>query len=170
MTALPQGNSRNAVKLSRRLVFFCWFVAATSMTLHGCGGRDDGNWVARAEAANREADRLLASGDTGGARLALQNAETAMANATGNDERAVRLDLLYRLARIDLGTGDVKGAAGWAARGLELGRTNDSFTTNLLIVRGRALEKMGDAIGASRDYHDALLITERLLDKSLEGK
>jgi hypothetical protein len=41
------------------------------------------------------------------------------------------------------------------------------FTANLYIARGKALERQGDASGASRDYHDALLLTEGLLDKSL---
>ena len=64
---------------------------------------------------------------------------------------------------------DAKAAAEWATRGLGLGRPIDAFTTNLLIVRGRAFEQMNDAAGASRDYHDALVTTEALLDRSLEG-
>jgi hypothetical protein len=82
----------------------------------------------------------------------------------------VRRDVLYRLAQIELASGNAKASADWATRGLGLGRTADAFTTNLLIVRGRAFEQMNDAMGASRDYHDALVITEALLDQSLEGK
>ncbi|HEX4337056.1 MAG TPA: hypothetical protein VH062_14155 [Polyangiaceae bacterium] len=137
--------------------------------LHGCSARNDGDWVARAESANRDADRLLATGDTSGARAALVSAEASIRGA-GNDERAVRLDLLYRLAEIDLGKSDTKSAVDWASRGLDLGRSNDTFTTNLLIVRGHAFERMGNAVAASRDYHDALVITETLLDKTLQGK
>jgi hypothetical protein len=136
------------------------------------GSSSAGEWFAHAEAANQEADRRLVHGDTGGARNVLRDAvETEPpSSARIEDARVVRQDLLYRLASIDLGAGKVTAAVAWATQGLTLGRSNDAFTSNLLIVRGRAFERMNDVNGASRDYHDALLVTEVLLDQSLEGK
>ena len=140
--------------------------------LSGCSAREGASdWVGRAETANEEADRRLAAGDTDGARDALKQAIEAdvPGGAKPVDARAVRQDLYYRLATLELGKTRAREAAEWATRGLDLGRGKDVFTSNLLIVRGKALEQQGDSRGASRDYHDALLVTEALLDVSLQG-
>jgi hypothetical protein len=137
-----------------------------------CSAKEDaGDFFSRTESANEEADRRLGSGDQAGARAILREAAEAKvpADARRGDARAVRQDLLYRLAALELGASRPTEAARAATRGLELGRSKDVFTSNLLIVRGRAFEELGDPRGASRDYHDALLVTEALLDKSLEG-
>jgi hypothetical protein len=147
-------------------------VVVALATLLGCSARDGASdWVARAEAANQEADRRLSAGDVDGARGVLKAAVAAgvPGSAKPADARALRQDLYYRLASLELGKARPKDAADWATRGLELGRAKDVFTSNLLIVRGRALEQQGDPRGASRDYHDALLVTEALLDVSLQG-
>ncbi len=154
----------------RQLGWGSLLVAALALLAACAGSRDDtGSWVTSAETAHHEADRLLAAGDAHGARDVLQRLETTMPGDANGATRAVHADLLYRVAELDLRENDVKGAVDSATRGLELGRSNDAFTTNLLIVRGRAHEKLGDAVAASRDYHDALVITEALLDRSLEG-
>jgi hypothetical protein len=140
--------------------------------LASCSAKEEaGDFFSRTESANEEADRRLSSGDGAGARAILREAAEAKVPATAraSDARAVRQDLLYRLAALELGASRAKEAAAAATQGLELGRSEDVFTSNLLIVRGRALEQLGDPRGASRDYHDALLVTEALLDKSLEG-
>jgi hypothetical protein len=140
--------------------------------LASCSAKEDaGDFFSRTEGANDEADRRLSSGDGAGARAILREAAEAKVptGARAGDARAVRQDLLYRLAALELGASRAKEAAAAATQGLELGRAKDVFTSNLLIVRGRALEELGDPRGASRDYHDALLVTEALLDKSLEG-
>jgi hypothetical protein len=140
--------------------------------LASCSAKDDaGDFFSRAESANVKADQRLSSGDGAGARAVLRDAAQAKvpAGARTGDARAVRQDLLYRLASLELGASRAKEAEAAATQGLELGRSKDVFTSNLLIVRGRALEQLGDPRGASRDYHDALLVTEALLDRSLEG-
>jgi hypothetical protein len=147
-------------------VLFALFVLAS------CSSKEDaGDFFSRAESANREADRRLSSGDPASARAILRDATDAKvpSGARAGDARAVRQDLLYRLASLELGAGHAREAVASATEGLDLGRSKDVFTSNLLIVRGRALEQLGDPRGASRDYHDALLVTEALLDRSLEG-
>jgi hypothetical protein len=137
-----------------------------------CSRRTDASdWLGRAEAAHVEATRHLEGHDVDGARAALRDAAQARVpgDATADDARIVRQDLYARLATLELGQGQARQAAAWATAGLDLGRGKDVFTTNLLIVRGRAMEQLGDASSASRDYHDALVVTEALLDQSLGG-
>lgn len=143
-----------------------------ALALAACSAKpsDDEGWLTRADAANEQADRLLAEGRTTEALDVLRDAEARLTTSSSADAHTVRRDLLYRLAQVELTTGNAKAAADFATRGLGLGRPMDAFTTNLLIVRGRAFEHLNDAAGASRDYHDALVITEVLLDQSLEGK
>jgi hypothetical protein len=145
---------------------------AALMLLVGCADRREAReWLSRAEAAHRDADRHLGRGDADGARDVLLGAASTPAPsfAVPGDVRAVRQDLYARLAAVDVGRGRAREAAAWATTGLELGRARDVFTANLLILRGRAMEQVGDASAASRDYHDALLVTEALLDESLRG-
>jgi hypothetical protein len=131
--------------------------------------RGSEDWVTQAESAHHVADERLAQGDIEGARQALRSATEGKVPKTTNpeDARVVRQDLYYRLAALELSQDKPDGAERWATVGLTLGRGTDVFTANLYIARGKALERRGDVSGASRDYHDALLITEALLDKSL---
>jgi len=148
----------------------CATVLVLVALLAGCSAtRGSEDWVAQAESAHHVADERLAQGDVDGARQVLRSAtETSVPKKTNpEDARVVRQDLHYRLAALELSQNRPDEARRWATAGLELGRGTDVFTANLYIARGKALEKQGDASGASRDYHDALLITEALLDKSL---
>lgn len=128
-------------------------------------------WVSQALSAHREADLKIERGDLEGARAVLFAAAERVAPARTNsvDARILRQDLYYRVAEIDLRRDRPAEAVRWASRGIELGRGHDVFTANLLIARGHALEKTNDLGGASRDYHEALLLTESLLDDHLDG-
>jgi len=130
------------------------------------------DWVTDTENAHHVADERVARGDADGARAVLRSAIESKAPKTTNaeDARVVRQDLYYRLAALELSQNRPEDAIRWATAGLDLGNGTDVFTANLHIARGKALERRGDASGASRDYHDALLITEALLDKTLGDK
>lgn len=141
-----------------------------AFALAACSGKTDDHWLARSEAANEQVNRLMAEGRAPEAMAVLRDVESDLTTSGSADAQMVRRDILYRMAQIELASGNAKASADWASRGLGLGRPSDAFTTNLLIVRGRAFEQMNDAVAASRDYHDALIITEALLDRSLEGK
>jgi hypothetical protein len=127
------------------------------------------NWVAQGEAAHFEAEHRLTMGDVSGARTVLEHAARSEAPRSANetDARIVRQDLYYQLASLELEQGKAVDAVRWAAEGLDLGTAQDAFTANLQIARGKALERSGDANGATRDYHAALVITEALLEKAL---
>jgi hypothetical protein len=140
--------------------------------LAGCARHEaTKDWLASAEAAHRTADRELPAGDVNGARDVLRRAAEAEPPSDANDldTGAVRKDLYYRLALLEVEHGTPEGAVRAATDGLALGTGKDVFTANLEIVRGHAYEKLGNAALASRDYHDALLVTEALLDRSLGG-
>jgi hypothetical protein len=144
----------------------------TSIGCAGIGSKDPletRNWVAQGEAAHFEAEHRLTMGDVAGARTVLEHAARTEAPKSTNetDARVVRQDLYYQLATLELEQGRLEDAARWATEGLGLGTSEDPFTANLQIARGRALERSGDANGATRDYHAALVITESLLEKSL---
>jgi len=140
--------------------------------LPGCAAKTEPRaWIESSEASHREADRLAASGDTEGAVNALRRAATRAAPAEmgEGDARAVRQDLFYRLATAELSGSHPREAVEAATEGLALGRSRDVFTANLLVARGQAHEALGDRKSASTDYHDALMVSEALLDTALGG-
>lgn len=155
----------------RYVAAFVAFVSALALVVACSGRTGTSDWIQRAEAAHHDADRLLPLGDVAAARTTLRTAvEAPVPDGTGpRDARIVRQDLYCRLASLEVDRANPEEAVRWATTGLSLGRGEDVFTANLEIVRGRALERLGDANGASRDYHDALVVTEALLDLSLGG-
>jgi hypothetical protein len=144
-------------------------VSALALVVACSGRTSTSDWILHAETAHHDADRLLPLGDAAAARTALQAAaEVPVPKGTSpRDARIVRQDLYCRLASLEVDRANPEEAVRWATTGLSLGRGEDVFTANLEIVRGRALERLGDANGASRDYHAALVVTEALLDLSL---
>jgi hypothetical protein len=139
--------------------------------LPACARERAGAWLAEAEAAHQDADRRIHVGDVVGARAVLLRAaeETPPKAASSEDARVVRQDFYARLATLDVERGHAKEALASATAGLALGRAADPFTVNLLITRGHAFEQLEDTARATADYHDALVVTETLLDRTLEG-
>lgn len=86
-----------------------------------------------------------------------------------DDARAVRQDLAYRLARIDMAEGRDRDALSWAQKGLALGRNASVETANLLIVSGHANQRIGNEQQAIVDLHEALVINDTLLTRALEA-
>lgn len=144
----------------------------------GCARADEARtggeasaWIEAAKDAHREADAKIAAGDRAAARDALARAFDVAPppSIAPEDRRVVRQDLAYRLAELALSEEDARTAKEWADRGLEQGRAGDVFTANLLIVRGRAREMLGDDRAAVDDYFEALEINEALLRRTLDG-
>lgn len=156
--------------MTRRALAFLLLVS-TLLASCSSGGSDAASFIDRAQKAHKDADGLVESGDLDGARRVLEiAAEATPPEKIGkNDGRIVRQDLYYRLTEVELAASHPDRAAAWASAGLALGQATDVFTANLHIGKARALERMSDAKGASREYHDALLVTEALLDQSLGG-
>jgi hypothetical protein len=129
-------------------------------------------WFEDAASRHLLADRQLANGDAPAARetlLAIVHAH-APANISDDDRRVVLQDTYFRLAKLDLDGGDPRTALTNADYGLGLGRANDLFVANLLVVRGAAHEALGVGPAAVEDYHQALMINDRLLAQTLAGK
>jgi hypothetical protein len=137
--------------------------------LPGCGQAEAGRWVAAAEAALQRADAALAGGDLDGARRAMLEIMRSPVpdGVAPGDARALRQDAGYLLAELELQAGQPAAALAAAEQGLALGNAEeggaDVFEANLHIVRGRALEALGQPGEAATAYHRALLIQERLL-------
>jgi hypothetical protein len=130
-----------------------------------------GRWVVEAERRHALADERLEAGDRPAAREALLGIVDAPAavSAPAEDRRAVLQDTYFRLAKLALDTRDARGALAFADRGLALGRATDLFVANLLVVRGAAHETLNDGPAAAEDYHQALVINDRLLTQTLEA-
>lgn len=148
-------------------------VALAGLAAVGCGQaprRDDGRWIAEATRRHALADQRLDVADRVGAREALRGIVDAPAPAgvPGGDRRGVLQDTFFRLAELDLDERDPRGALANAERGLALGRANDVFVANLLVMRGAAHEALGESPAAVEDYHQALVINDRLLSKALD--
>lgn len=136
----------------------------------GCPYTDDGVvWVDETREASQRADVLLQRGDRAGARRELRaivEMEKPESIATA-DRRIVVQDATFRLAELDLADGRAQDAIRWADRGLATGRAEDVFTANLLVVRGRAREALGNDREAADDFYRALRINEVLLRRAL---
>jgi len=130
---------------------------------------DASPWVAEAERRHALADQRLEAGDPTGARDALRAIVDARvpADLPADDRRGVLQDTYFRLARLDLDARDPRAALADADRGLALGRASDLFVANLLVVRGAAHEALGAGPAAMEDYHQALVINDRLLAETL---
>jgi hypothetical protein len=133
--------------------------------------RHDHRWVADAERRHALADQELQAGRVGAARASLLGIVDgrAPADVPADDRRAVLQDTYFRLAEIDLRGRDARAALAYADRGLALGKPEDLFVANLLVVRGAAHEALDDGPGAAADYHAALMINDRLLADTLHG-
>ena len=137
--------------------------------LAGCSHGAPG-WLDRAQEAHLRADAALARGDLDAGRSALRELCDAPVPRTIalDDQRVVLQDAYFRLAEIELADRKPQAALAWADRGLALGG-RDLFTANLLIARGHAREDLGEEVWATTDYHDALVINDELLQKTLGG-
>ncbi|HXU03081.1 MAG TPA: hypothetical protein VN903_19080 [Polyangia bacterium] len=131
--------------------------------------RSDNRWVAEAERRHALADERLQASDPTGAKEALLGIVDGpvVADVAPDDRRGVLQDTYFRLAEIELRARDAHAALASADRGLALGRRNDLFVANLLVVRGAAHEALGEAPAAAEDYHQALVINDKLLAEAL---
>lgn len=155
-------NRRSALALAT-------FTLVGALTVGGCSDDGASAWLAEARAAHALAD---AARQPRVAEVALAEAfaRAVPSGVTAEDARVVRQDLAYRAASIALADERPEDAHRHADRGLALGAATDVFTANLYVVRGQAREALGDTIGAASDYHEALLVNERLLDRLLDGR
>ncbi|MEM1418403.1 MAG: hypothetical protein AAGH15_26145 [Myxococcota bacterium] len=126
-------------------------------------------WVDEVRAAHVAADGDASEAGDASLRAALASAPPEGVAAAA--ARARRQDTAYRLARRLLRRGDAAGAEAVADDALDL-ETMDVLTASLLVVRGEAREALGRAREAAADYHEALRVNERLLDRALaeEGR
>lgn len=138
--------------------------------LAGCSRTaDSGRWIRDVDQAHRQADQALEKNDRAGAVASLQKivAGEVPGSVAFEDARAVRQDACFRLASIELESDRPGEAFKWADHGLTLGRGQDLFTANLLVARGQALQRQGEEVRAASDYHQALIINEDLLNRTL---
>lgn len=140
-----------------------------ALLFSACADGQAGPWVAAVERANADADKAIAKRNLPVAIQALTQAvgldPSGVASA---DLRAVRADLFFRIAELELARGYPATARTRADQGLALGTPDDVYTANLYIVRGRANEALNVKRAAIDDYHRALVINEALLDDLME--
>ncbi|HEX7599278.1 MAG TPA: hypothetical protein VF518_13765 [Polyangia bacterium] len=77
--------------------------------------------------------------------------------------RQVLQDIAFRLGLVMLDEKKPGEALEACTRGLALGEKDDLFTANLLILRGHIWQEMGKSLSAAEDFHQALVINEKLL-------
>ena len=150
-------------------------VAVAAAALTGCGAEheppanDDASaWLSDVMSAHARADEALAIGRSDIAAEVLRGAfDRPVAREVAPEHaRIVRQDLSFRLASAELASAPER-ALHDAERGLALGRQDDLFSSNLLAVRGRALQALGRDTEAASSSQEALAIAERLLEAVL---
>lgn len=150
-----------------------WPVLLMLAALFACSrGQAPARWIESVREADRLAEAALEAGDPAAARkvlLASLQAE-APAGIQPDDARAIRQDICFRLALIELDAGAPKEAQAFAERGLRLGEHEDLFTANLLVAQGRSLEALGKDAQAAESYHRALKINQLLLERELAAE
>jgi len=159
---------------ARALSFLPVLALLAATTALGCSQAPHGGdprWIADAERQHEIADERLAAKDFVGARISLLPivGREAPHDVPADARRGVLQDTYFRMAKIDLDVGDPRVALADAERGLALGRAEDLFVANLLVVRGAAHEALNDGEAAAADYHAALMINDRLLAQTLRG-
>jgi len=157
--------------IGRRFARLAATLSLAGLLAFGCSRavEDASPWVAEAERRHALADQRLEANDRSGAQDALRGIVSAPAPADlpADARRGVLQDTYFRLARIELAANDPFAALLDADRGLALGRPSDLFVANLLVVRGATHEALNNAPLAAVDYHQALLINDELLAKTL---
>jgi len=130
---------------------------------------ESGRWVGEIQEANRMADRAIGDGKLVAARSVLKEAleKPAPPEMDDHDAKAIKQDICFRLAMLEIEARRPQAALDWTDRGLQLGTSEDLFTANLLVARGSALETLGRDSRAAGEYHRALKINEKLLGAAL---
>jgi len=150
-------------------------VALTALAL-GCSKAPppygEGEWITEAARRHGRADERLAAGDRPAARAELLAvvAASVPTDVSQEDSRGVLQDTYFRLAKLDLDARDPRAAVADADLGLSYGKPADLFVANLLIVRGAAHEALGNGAAAATDYHQALVINDRLLTEAVRDQ
>lgn len=145
-------------------------ILALPLLLAACArDRAPETWLERARQLSDAAEEAHQRGDRASARDALLSMLEAHppSRLDEDDARALRQDVCFRLALVELEDGKPAAALAFAERGLSLGKKEDLFSANLHIARGRALEALGRDAEAAEVYHEALKINERLLEQAL---
>lgn len=116
-------------------------------------------------------DELLNGGDREGALRTLRELWATLRQSGAERSpggRQAAQDIAFRLARLSLGQKDLSGALAFCEGGLSLGKSDDLFTANLLVLRGIIRQELGQPAAAAEDFHQALLINEKLLQQALK--
>jgi hypothetical protein len=150
----------------RRALVCCLLTVLT-----GCS-RSPRGWERPAELVGRHAraDRLLDAGDIAGGTRELRALWDVLHQPQAQafpDRRQATQDVAFRLAGLGLEGGDLPGALAYCDDGLRMGRSDDVFTANLLVMRGTIRQDLGQSAAAADDFHQALLINEKLLKQTL---
>jgi predicted negative regulator of RcsB-dependent stress response len=115
-------------------------------------------------------DKLLQVGELARAERALdgmwRRLRQAHAESTAFGQQSLQ-DVAFRLGQVMLDEKKPGEALDVCTRGLALGEHEDLFTANLLILRGNIQQELGKPSAAAEDFHQALVINEKLLHKVL---
>src|SRR5690606_15280366 len=100
-------------------------------------------WVDPVEAAHAQADRARAPAEVASAQAALEQAYAQVPQSSDPREVWVRQDLCARIGELWLARGEPARGLEWVEKGLELSHAITVARANLLGLKGRALEALG---------------------------
>lgn len=114
-------------------------------------------------------DALLEVGHLSGAERQLSSMWRTLHGSYAKSRfgREALQDVAFRLGQVMLDEKKPGEALEVCTRGLALGEHDDLFTANLLILRGNIQRELGKSLAAAEDFHQALGINEKLLQKVL---
>jgi tetratricopeptide (TPR) repeat protein len=135
---------------------------------HGVG--EGTEWIQQLKRAHAEADAVKSDGQR---REALHSLEQALSRLPAGERPGdvwLRQDLLSRLADLELQLGDADKALRRANEGLGYSEATSVPASNLLMTKGRALERLERKAEAVKAYHQALVMNQELMERSLKGQ
>ncbi len=124
-------------------------------------------WIDRLRRVHQAADSAASPEQRRLAVAGLRGLLSEIPSSNAEDLRWVKQDVHFRIAKLELQQGAAQAAVDAATDGLQLSKQPSVAVSNLFMVQAQALEQLERKDEAIEAYHQALLVNEVLMKRSL---